>query len=45
MQNADGVLIMFLVIAWSNQSDANLPEGDTKPPGAITHEVCYLAAQ
>ena len=38
-------MIMFLVIAWSNQRDANLPEGDTKPPGAITHEVCCLAAQ
>ena len=28
----------FLGTAWSNKSDA-------KPPGAITHEVCCLAAQ
>ena len=34
----------FLGIAWSNENDANPPEGDTKPPGGITHEVCCLAA-
>ena len=26
--------------AWSNASDANPQEGDTKPPGAITNEIC-----
>ena len=35
----------FLGTAWSTKSDANPPEGDTKPPGVITHEVCCLAAQ
>ena len=28
----------FLGTPWSNESDAN-------PPGAITHEICCLAAQ
>ena len=49
MQNADGVPIgrrcEFLGTACSNESDANPQEGDTKPPGAIIHEVCCLAAQ
>ena len=35
----------FLGNTWSNKSDANPPDGDKKPPGAITHEVCCLAAQ
>jgi hypothetical protein len=32
---------------WSHKSNANPPGGDTKPPGpgAITHEVCCLAAE
>ena len=40
MQNADGVpkdpsvwRWEFLGTAWSNKSDENPPEGDTKPPG------------
>jgi hypothetical protein len=30
-----------------NESDANPPEGDTKPPGpgALIHEICCSAAQ
>ena len=35
----------FLGTAWSNESDENPPEGDTKPPGGDNHEVCCLAAQ
>ena len=31
MQNADGAG-SFWEPAWSNQSDANQPEGDTNPP-------------
>ena len=34
----------FLGTAWSNKSDANPLEEDTKPPGAITHDICCLAA-
>ena len=31
----------FLGTAWSNKSDANLPEGDTKPPGGNNKFVVY----
>ena len=49
MQNADGILIgqmaEFQGTPWSNESDPNMPEGDTNAPDATTYNICRLAAQ